>query len=77
MLATHGDYNKAFLYSELSDNDITYFINYHLEIISKALTDFEDYLHKQKVDLQTAEPLFKKWPELKALLMRERNTTEY
>ena len=64
MLMTHGQYNKAFLYSEYSDNDVTYFINYHLEIISKALTDFENYLYKQKVDFQIAEPLFKKWPEL-------------
>ncbi len=64
MIATHGQYNRAFLYSEYSDNDLTYFINYHLEIISKALTEFENYLHKQKVDFQTAEPLFKKWPEL-------------
>ncbi|WP_428897229.1 Fic family protein [Parelusimicrobium proximum] len=64
MLRRHSDYNKAFLYSEQSENDMTYFVNFHLEVIEIALKEFHDYLHKQKVDLSIAEPFFKKWPEL-------------
>lgn len=64
VLKMHGQYNRAFLYSEYSDNDLTYFINFHLEVIDKALKEFQEYLHRKKVDFQNAEPLFKKWPTL-------------
>lgn len=65
-------YQKAFLYSEHDDNDLTYFIHFNLEAIILAL---EDTLKHAKSTLSQRQPLHqlsKKFPQLnsrqKALL---------
>jgi Fic family protein len=38
-----GQYQKAYLYTEHDDNDLTYFVLFHLEVISEAMKEFEEY----------------------------------
>ena len=44
-------YEKAFLYTENDGNDVSYFIQYHLEVMKKALEDLKKYLQR-KIDEQ-------------------------
>lgn len=44
-------YEKAFLYTENDGNDISYFIQYHLDVMKKAFEDLRKYLQR-KIDEQ-------------------------
>ena len=44
-------YEKAYLYTENDDNDLSYFIQYNLEVIKKAFEDLKSYL-QYKIDEQ-------------------------
>ena len=48
-------YGRAFLYTESDDNDLTYFILYHLDVIHRALNQLHAYLKKKSQDLQRLE----------------------
>ncbi len=63
VLKMQGKYLRSFLYSELSENDLTYFLNFHIDIIKQAFDDFKEYLRKKQIDFESAEPIFKKWPQ--------------
>lgn len=41
-------YDKAYIYSEIDENDMTYFMSYNLKVISQAINDFIGY-YKQKM----------------------------
>lgn len=41
-------YEKNFLYTELDNNDLTYFIIYHLDVLLKAKNELKDYINKKK-----------------------------
>ncbi len=43
---TTRQYAQSYIYSEQDDNDLTYFIEYQLEIIYKAMNDFIENLEK-------------------------------
>jgi len=42
-------YGRAFLFSETDDNDITYFLLHQVDVLMKAIQEFQEYL-KQKLD---------------------------
>lgn len=42
-------YARSFLYSEQDDGDLTYFITYQMDVISRAIKDLHEYL-KRKID---------------------------
>jgi len=42
-------YARSFLYSEQDDGDLTYFITYQMDVITRAIRDLHDYL-KRKID---------------------------
>lgn len=44
-------YEKAFLYTENDGNDLSYFIQYHLEVMKKAFEELKKYLQR-KIDEQ-------------------------
>lgn len=44
-------YEKAFLYTESDGGDISYFIQYHLEVLKKAYEELKNYLQR-KIDEQ-------------------------
>ncbi len=53
---TKNQYEKAFLYTENDQNDITYFITYHLKTMEKAFIGLKDYIgRKQKEVIQAAK----------------------
>ncbi len=53
-----GKYKKAFLYAETDDFDVTYFLHYHLDIISRTRTDMIKYLERQQQKAKNAQSLF-------------------
>lgn len=48
-------YLRAFLYTETDNNDLTYFIIYHLEIIQKAISALHEYINQKTQELKKLE----------------------
>ncbi|MCC6123376.1 MAG: Fic family protein [Pirellulales bacterium] len=48
-------YQRAFLYTENDENDLTYFILYHLEVMRKAVKQLHDYLSQKSEELREVE----------------------
>lgn len=48
-------YALAFLYTETDDNDLTYFILYHLDIIIRSIDELYAYIRKQSEQLRNLE----------------------
>ncbi len=46
-------YSRAFLYTETDDNDLTYFIIYHLDVIDRAIRALHTYI-RRKTEMLTA-----------------------
>jgi Fic family protein len=44
ILNARAQYDRAFLYSEADDSDLTYFIMYNLEAICSAINEFKQYM---------------------------------
>ncbi len=53
-----AQYSRAFLYTETDDNDLTYFILYHVEILKKALVALDEYVARKTNELRTLEHQF-------------------
>lgn len=48
-------YARAFLYTETDDNDLTYFIIYHLEVIRQAIKSLYEYIERKDKRLRSIE----------------------
>ena len=48
-------YGRAFLYTETDDNDLTYFILYHLNVIRRAIKELHKYTKRKTEKLQALE----------------------
>jgi len=48
-------YGRAFLYTETDDNDLTYFILYHLEVIQRAIKKLHEYIKRKTEKLRAIE----------------------
>lgn len=48
-------YGTAFLYTETDDNDLTYFILYHLDVIRRAIDQLHEYVKRKTNELQMLE----------------------
>ncbi|MFH1718634.1 MAG: Fic family protein [Planctomycetota bacterium] len=48
-------YGRAFLYTETDDNDLTYFVLYHLDVIRRAVTELHKYIERKTATLQAIE----------------------
>lgn len=48
-------YARAFLYTETDDNDLTYFVVYHLDIVQRAIKAFYEYVERKAERLATIE----------------------
>jgi Fic family protein len=59
-----GRYGMAYLYSETDDNDVTYFINYNLECMDKALENAKNYIRRKQREQRSAIKLVNTHPEL-------------
>ncbi len=53
---TKSQYEKAYMYSEADDNDLSYFITYHIKTMEKAFDALKEYINrKQKEVFQAAK----------------------
>ncbi len=48
-------YGLAFLYTETDDNDLTYFLLYHLDVLERAIEELNKYVDRKTKRLQTME----------------------
>jgi len=64
ILRSRIQYSKAYLYSELDDSDITYFVVYHLRTIHLALEELHNYLGKKQRKQREVIQQLKKYPGL-------------
>jgi len=48
-------YGRAFLYTETDENDLTYFILYHLDIIHRAVNELHRYINRRTQRLRELE----------------------
>ncbi len=52
-------YATAFMYSEQDDNDLTYFLLYHLGVIRRSILDLHDYLKRKMAEVRETESLLR------------------
>ena len=62
--SSKGRYGFAYLFAESEENDITYFIDYNLASMEKALKRTRDYIVKKQKDQRVAMDLLSTYPEL-------------
>jgi Fic family protein len=48
IMQTKVQYEKAYLYTEIDDMDVTYFIHYQVKVLIKAFEDLKGYVAKKK-----------------------------
>ncbi len=48
-------YARAFLYTETDDNDLTYFILYHLDVVQRAINELHEYIERKTRQLEVLE----------------------
>jgi Fic family protein len=60
ILKSPAKYKMAYLYSEKDDNDLTYFIRYHLRAFRLSIEDFTRYILRKQQESQDAIKLFRK-----------------
>ncbi|MBI5203346.1 MAG: Fic family protein [Nitrospirae bacterium] len=69
ILNARTQYYRSFLYSEMDDNDATYFIVYNLKAIHKALEILNEYIKRKQKEKKNAYRFAAKYP---ALNLRQR-----
>jgi Fic family protein len=53
---TKAQYEKAYLYTEIDQNDLSYFITYHIKTMEKAFDALKEYInHKQREVFQASK----------------------
>ena len=55
ILKAPAEYERAFLYTETDENDLTYFIIYHLELIRLAVDELHKYIARKTEQLRRVE----------------------
>ncbi|MFH1380327.1 MAG: Fic family protein [bacterium] len=64
ILRAPGQYARAYLYSEMDDLDVTYFLRFNLKTIHLAIEALQSYLEKQQKELKETEQFIRKYPGL-------------
>jgi len=62
-------YSKAFLRTETDDNDLTYFVIYHLKTIQRAITELHEYIQRKSSEIKELD---KKARSLRSLNHRQK-----
>lgn len=60
ILRLRAQYLRAFLHTEHDDNDLTYFITFHLKAMTVAIQELEEYLRRKTKEQNEALKLLKK-----------------
>ncbi len=50
-----AQYGRAFLLTETDDNDLTYFLHYHLDVIDRAVVALQDWIDRRTKELAALE----------------------
>lgn len=64
LLKAPGQYERAYLYTENDDQDLTYFIRYNLKAICLSLDSLKAYLKKRQQEIKESEQFVNKYPGL-------------
>ncbi len=64
LLKAPASYARAYLHTETDDNDATYFIAYHLDVIQQAIQALHEYLERKIREQRSAENLLRRAPAL-------------
>lgn len=64
ILHAPSQYERAYLYTEHDDADMTYFISFHINVIMKAIADVRTYLEEKQRVQSTHHHLLLNHPEL-------------
>lgn len=59
IMKTKVQYEKAYLYTEIDDMDVTYFIHYQVKILMRAFEDLKTYVAKKKKEQKTLSKFLK------------------
>jgi Fic family protein len=59
-----SQYGRAFLYTETDDNDLTYFVLYHLSILRQAIDELHRYIRRKVQEVRDVESLLRSSAEL-------------
>ncbi len=59
-----GQYKRAYLYSEIDGQDLTYFLMFNLRAVNLAIRGLHAYLTKQQQELKETTQLIRKYPGL-------------
>ncbi len=59
ILASSTQYGRAFLLTEVDDNDLTYFVLYHLKVIQRAIDELHAYVERKASEVRSAEALIR------------------
>jgi Fic family protein len=57
-------YARSFLYSETDSNDLTYFLDYQLTVILRAIDELQEYLGEKVKQIRRVEALLKRSAQL-------------
>lgn len=55
ILKAPAKYGRAFLYTETDDNDLTYFVLYHLDVLRRAIKQLYAYVDRKEKQLQDVQ----------------------
>lgn len=58
-----AQYSRSFLYTEVDDNDLTYFLDYHLKVVRRAIDELQRYLERKIAEVREVKSLLKKSTE--------------
>lgn len=64
LLKAPAQYGRAYLHTETDENDATYFILHHLEVIQRAIIALHHYLNRKVNEQRSAESLLRHAPIL-------------
>lgn len=59
-----GQYKRAFLYTEIDDLDLTYFISFNIKVITIAIKILIEYIRNKQKEVANVGLHLKKYPEL-------------
>lgn len=64
LIRAPGQYKRAYLYSEIDGQDLTYFLMFNLRAVNLAIRGLHAYLTKQQQELHETTLLIRKYPGL-------------
>lgn len=59
ILNSKAQYARAYLHTEIDDNDLTYFVLYNLQCVQAALTDLKKYIQRKLLEKKNALALLR------------------